>query len=350
MLAEVGGRAEAMPMAERVAEFDWASTPLGRFDDWPPELKTVVRHILESRFAAAVIWGPGYTTIYNDAFRPILGNKPEALGRSFADIWSEAWAEIGPLAERAYNGHATYVEDFPLWIERFGEPEQAWFTFCYSPLRLSNGTVAGMIDTVVETTRNVKAKAELELLNQELGHRLKNTLALVQAIASQTFRDVSERDAVEAFNGRLAALGHAHQVLLTQDWAAASLQMVIRETLAPVDGLQQVRSEGPEMLIASSAAVTMSLLLHELATNAAKYGALSVPDGKVDLSWSVSDGVFSMHWIESGGPPVTEPTGKGFGSRLIARGLGTGGAARSRYAPSGYELQLEVPAQDLLSA
>ena len=77
-------------MARLVREFDWASTPLGPSASWPPELKTVVRQILESQFPAAVVWGSDYTTIYNDAFRPILGDKPEALGRSFADIWAEA--------------------------------------------------------------------------------------------------------------------------------------------------------------------------------------------------------------------------------------------------------------------
>src|SRR6185503_6809392 len=125
-------------VARKVREFDWGATPLGPSRDWPPELKTVVRQILESRFPAAIVWGPAYTTIYNDAFLPILGDKPEALGRSFA--------------ERAYAGEATYISDFPLVIDRYGKPEQAWFTFCYSPLRLSDGTVAGMIDTVVETT------------------------------------------------------------------------------------------------------------------------------------------------------------------------------------------------------
>lgn len=107
------GEADAPSMAKRVDDFDWASTPLGPRADWPSELEIIVRQILDSGFPQAAVWGPEFTTIYNDAFRPILGDKPEALGRSFADVWSEAWDQIGPIAERAYAGSPTYIEDFP---------------------------------------------------------------------------------------------------------------------------------------------------------------------------------------------------------------------------------------------
>lgn len=342
--------AEASGMSRLVRNFDWASTPLGPSSDWPPELKTVVRQILESGFPAAVVWGPEYTTIYNDAFRPILGGKPEALGRSFADIWSEAWADIGPIAERAYNGEATFIEDFPLVVDRFDKPEQAWFTFCYSPLRLSDGTVAGMIDTVVETTSTVRASADLDVLNKELAHRLKNTLTLVQAIAEQTLAGVSERQAADSFKDRLRALGRAHDVLLRQSWAAASLDAVVRETLAPLDGLEQIAIEGPDIPLASRAALTLSLILHELATNATKYGALSVPDGRVAMSWTAKDGFFRMHWRESNGPAAQPPSKTGFGMRLIRRGLSAAGSVDCRYETAGFEMELSAPVRDLLSS
>lgn len=333
-----------------VREFDWSATPLGASADWPPELKTVVRQILESQFPAAVVWGTDYTTIYNDAFRPILGDKPEALGRSFADIWKEAWDEIGPIAQRALRGQATYIEDFPLVIDRFGKPEQAWFTFCYSPLRLSDGTVAGMIDTVVETTKTVRARADLDVVNKELGHRLKNTLALVQAIAEQTLGGVTERASVDGFRERLRALSHAHDVLLRQSWAAASLDAVVREALDTFDGLQQIAIEGPDVAISSRASLSLALILHELATNAAKYGALSVPDGRVDVSWTVTRGEFRMAWREAGGPEVQQPATLGFGSRLIRRGLGAAGSVDCRYDPDGFNMSLVTPVGDLLSS
>jgi two-component sensor histidine kinase len=336
--------------AELVAGFDWAATPLGPPSGWPPELTATVRLILESGFAAAVVWGPGFTTIYNDAFRPILGAKPEAMGRPFSEIWAEAWEEIGPIAAKAYGGEATYIEDFPLVIDRFGRAEQAWFTFCYSPLRLADGTVAGMLDTVVETTATVKAKAQLEVLNRELGHRLKNTLSVIQAIARQSLKTVSEREAVEVFIGRLVAMAGAHDVVLGRDWTAAPFREVARAALSPIDGLGQVSLEGPDLTIGAKGGLALGLLLHELATNAAKYGALSCREGRVVLSWTCDDGRLRMQWRERGGPPVNQPERKGFGTRLIDLGLSSSSVVVRRYPVEGFEALIDAPMADLLGS
>lgn len=336
-------------MRERVDAFDWSTTPLGARANWPSELEAVVRQILDSRFPKAVVWGSGFTTIYNDAFVPILGDKHVALGQSFADIWSESWSEIGPMAERAYVGDPTFIEDFPLIINRTGKDEQAWFTFCYSPLRLAGGSIMGMMDTVIETSDTVKAQASLALVNQELGHRLKNTLTLVQAIASQTLRGAAEPSAIESFSHRLAALGHEHDILLQQDWASASLREVISHSLEPHDPGGQIMREGPDFAIGSRAAVALSLMLHELATNAAKYGALSVADGCVRLSWTIDGDDLDLHWHETDGPPVAAPTAKGFGSRLIAMGLGRSSEVQLRYEANGFKLDMRTAIAELAS-
>ena len=336
-------------MAERVDAFDWSATALGPRAGWPPELETFVRNILESGFPAAIVWGKDLVTIYNDAFRPILGSKPEALGRSFAEVWAEAWDNIAPIADRAFAGSATYIEDFPLIINRLGEPEQAWFTFCYSPLRLGDGTVGGMMDTVIETTATVRARADLAVVNQELNHRLKNTLALVQSIAMQTLRSVEPQEAVSAFQDRLRALGKAHDVLLSEGWSSVPLREVASQTLAPLDGLSQISIAGPDVDIGSRATLTLSLVLHELATNAAKYGALSVPDGCIDLSWTVQESVLHLVWRERDGPHVEAPAHKGFGSRLIERGFGPNSEVRKQYLATGLEMDIFVPTQELLS-
>jgi len=336
------------PMAQLIRDFDWASTPLGAPAGWPSELRAVVQQALESRFPKAIVWGADLTTIYNDAFRPILGNKPEALGRSFREIWSEAWNDIGPLAEHALAGESTYIEDFPLVIDRSrGQPEQAWFTFCYSPLRLSDGTISGFLDTVIETTSIVRARADMAVLHDELSHRLKNSFALVQSIAVQTLKGVTEQESVAAFHTRLAALGRAHDILLRRNWSALSLSEVAKETLGPLDGLQQIAVGGTEIQVGSRAAMMLSLVLHELATNASKYGALSVPDARVRLSWNIDQAMFQMQWQESGGPEVAQPARQGFGSRLIQRGLGGNSTVEMRYRPSGFELQLELPVHEL---
>ncbi|MCW2245959.1 signal transduction histidine kinase [Azospirillum fermentarium] len=155
-------------MGQRLRTHDWNATPLGHPSGWPASLRTAVGMVLNSRFPSAVVWGPGLTTIHNDAFTPILGAKPPALGRSFRDIWSEAWDVIGPIAERAFQGEATFIEDFPLVVERNGYAEHAYFTFCYSPVRDESGAVAGMIDTVVETTATVRARNDLAAMNTRL--------------------------------------------------------------------------------------------------------------------------------------------------------------------------------------
>lgn len=334
-------------MTRRVEEFDWSSTSLGARADWCPELRTFTRHILESHFPAAIVWGKELVTIYNDAFLPILGAKTGALGRSFADIWSEVWFDIGPIADRALAGQATYIEDFPLMINRRGNLEQAFFTFCYSPLRLSDGTVAGFMDTVVETTATVRAQAELAMVNQELAHRLKNSLALVQSIGMQTLKGVQPREPVTAFLDRIRALSRAHDVLLNQNWSAVPIEQIARQTLQPLDGLSQITVRGPDVKVGSHATLSLSLLLHELATNAAKYGALKVPDGCIDLNWSVRGDMLHLSWRERDGPHVQAPTHTGFGSRLIERCFGPASKVSRQFLEMGFATEVVVPLREL---
>lgn len=335
-------------MAQLVREFDWAKTPVGPVAAWPPELKTMVGFILGSRFPAAIVWGKALTTIYNDAFLPILGDKPEALGRPFSEVWAEVWDEVEPIARRALAGESTFIEDFPLVINRSGQPEQVSFTFCYSPLRLADGTICGLMDTVIETTETVQARADLDTVAQEMGHRLKNTMATVQALASQSLKGVAERGAVEAFLDRVVTLGHAHDVLFRENWSVVALRHVVEATLSPLNGLDQIRLSGPHVRIGARLTMALSLVLHELATNAAKYGALSVPEGRVDLAWEIDGDQLRMHWRESGGPPVEPPAHSGFGSRLIDLGLAPHGVVDRRYPPTGAEVDLAAPVSGLL--
>ncbi|CAN7461768.1 PAS domain-containing protein [Phenylobacterium sp. LjRoot164] len=335
-------------MIQLVRSFDWATTPLGAAPDWPPELKTMVNFILESQFPMVIIWGERLTTIYNDAFLPILGDKPEALGRSFADVWSEVWDEVEPLVTHAFAGEATFTKDYPLTVVRSEQPEQAWFTSCFSPLRLANGDICGVVDTVVETTATVRAHADLDTLAQEMSHRLKNTMATVQAVASQSLKEVVERSVVEEFLDRIVTLGNAHDVLFRQNWQPVPLRRVAEASLSPLDGLGQIHLKGREVQIGVRTTMALSLLLHELATNAAKYGALSTANGRVDLDWGVRAGVFRLRWRECGGPPVVPPAHAGFGSRLIDLGLSPEGSVARRYGAEGVEVDIETPVSGLL--
>ena len=242
---------------------DWSASELGPPQNWPPSLKTAVGMALSSKFPKCVVWGPDLITLYNDAFRPILGDKPLALGRSFRDVWSEAWHEIGPIAERAYAGEATFIEDFPLVIDRYGYPEQCYFTFCYSPIRDENGVVRGIMDTVIETTGKVEAERQARLLNGELEHRIKNALTVIQAIVNQTFQSAgSGEEAREALMQRIGALAEAQALLTRASMAEAGIRDVIEHALTPFrTGSGRFRIEGAP--VALSAKQSLSLALFE---------------------------------------------------------------------------------------
>jgi len=177
-------------MAERVRLLDWASSPLGPLEQWPDVLKTTVALCLASSFPQSIVWGPQLTMLYNDAFIPILGDKPYALGRPFSEVWHEAWADIGPIANAAFEGHATYIENFPLLIERGNGSEQAYFTFCYSPIRDPQGRVVGMLDTVTETTATVFLARRLAVLDA-VGSAVANATD-AETIMSTTTRLLAE--------------------------------------------------------------------------------------------------------------------------------------------------------------
>jgi two-component sensor histidine kinase len=346
-----GGKVE-----KTIREIDWAKTPLGPIESWPIALKTTISTILNSRFPAALTWGPEMTTIYNDAFRPILGNKPEAMGRPFSDIWSEAWDEIRPIALKAYAGEPTFIEDLPLEIIRFGQPEQAFFTFCYSPLRDDQGRIAGMLDTVIETTPKVQTEQRSRVLNSELHHRIKNTLALVNSIVSQTLRRAqSVEQAREGLMQRLSALAGAHDILTGNGQIHANIEDVVGSALSPhATGLDQFVVTGSSLELSEKEALSLALAINELATNSAKYGALREPAGRVAIDW-ILDGdaenrQFRFVWKESGGPPVIQPERKGFGSMLVERVVSHdfGGTARLAYEPDG--LRYEITAERLPQA
>lgn len=199
------------------------------------------------------------------------------------------------------------------------------------------------------------AEHHRDLLNAELEHRVKNLLAAVQALASQTFKSGSiTDDALHAFSGRLSALSNAHQILTTAGWRSADLRAVVRAAITLFDGDDAGRFvlQGNTLSLRPPAALGLSLALHELCTNAVKYGALSVPGGTVSILWGVRNGRFEFSWTESGGPPVTPPTRLGFGSRMIQQVLAADldGEVTVEYRASGLICTIACPAETALDA
>jgi two-component sensor histidine kinase len=192
-----------------------------------------------------------------------------------------------------------------------------------------------------------------KLILEELHHRIKNTLATVSAIASQSIRmATSLNHAQQAIEGRLLALGRAHDLLLHVSWANAGLAQTVRGATEPYDskGGARFSFEGPDIAIASGAVIALAMTFNELCTNTTKFGALSVPEGRVGISWAIDEITQRLRliWSETGGPPVKEPTRRSFGTRMMGSlGQQLSGQVQLSYEPAGFVYVLDVPLSSL---
>jgi two-component sensor histidine kinase len=212
-----------------------------------------------------------------------------------------------------------------------------------------SGGVRGCVGIFVDITERKQAERQKNLFIDELNHRVKNTLAIVQSIAAQTLRQNVEPHAFKvAFTGRLDALARAHSLLTSALWEGVDLPDLVKVALTPFETVTgQVTLSGPSIVIKPDGAVTLALVLHELATNAAKYGALSTPAGRVSITWTIEGPSIVLRWSESHGPPAGEPARKGFGSRLISASASQlGGTAEVSFLREGVRATLMFPARE----
>lgn len=212
-----------------------------------------------------------------------------------------------------------------------------------------NGKPLRFVGAAVNITDRKRAELHLRLLVNEMNHRVKNSLATIQAIAAQTFTDTySLPQAKEAFADRLVALAEAHDLLTRENWDGADLHAVAERLAALHGGAERFELSGPAVRLSPKTALSLSMALHELATNALKYGALHAPSGRVRIAWEVADGQgaerLRLTWTERDGPPVTPPAQRGFGTRLIERGLAAelSGSAAIDFRPEGVVCQIEA--------
>jgi two-component sensor histidine kinase/PAS domain-containing protein len=214
-----------------------------------------------------------------------------------------------------------------------------------------DGAVSEWFGMAADVTERRRTDEHLRLVINELNHRVKNNLAMVQAMAMQTFGRADDLDeAIERFSGRLVALAQANDLLTGERWAGVDLQEVLRNAVrSHHEGEHGLRIDGPPTRLSPKSALALTLAAHELATNAVKYGAWSVPQGVVSIGWSIAprddgDRALSLEWRETGGPPVAPPASRGFGSRLIERGLSVElhGQAKLDFAPDGLVCRIEA--------
>jgi PAS domain S-box-containing protein len=218
-----------------------------------------------------------------------------------------------------------------------------------SPIRDSSGRVTGASKVARDVTERKEAEKLQRLLVDELNHRVKNTLATVQAIASHSLRRArNSEDFVSSFTGRVQALARAHHLLTERTWRGADVADLVREqvVLGVVES-NRVAFSGPALLLDPQSALHLALVLHELATNARKYGALSVPQGQLSVSWSMLANkrrMLVLQWSERGGPAVAAPSSVGFGTSLIQQALDAhGGSASIQYAAEGVTCEIKLP-------
>lgn len=282
----------------------------------------------------SILGGPDHVVEFvNDAHAALFGSREwidRPIRDAFPDIAGQGFHEV---LDKVYaSGERVVLDAVPMrYRVGPGAPmEERRLDFVCAPILDDDSRVVGIFWQGVDITARKNAEDHLRLLINELNHRVKNSLATVQAIAAQTLHgdEVPERVRT-ALTERLLALSRAHDVLTDEKWAGANLRDIAAQAAAPhlsSDHADRFIIEGPPVNLPPRSAIAIALALHELATNAAKYGALSVRGGRVRIVWSTSpaegDGLrLRMVWTETGGPPVTPPTTRGFGTRLIERGL-----------------------------
>lgn len=284
----------------------------------------------------------------NDQFCAMMGYRREELAcLSFQDITHpDDVASDLALTRALLEGEVeTYAME-----KRYiaGDGRVAWHNLTVSLVRDSGGAPDYFVAIIYDIGARKQAEAEqkrhedqLKLMINELNHRVKNTLATVQSMASQTLRGESDpKVAYEKLSARLLGLSQAHDVLTRERWHGADLHELIERALRPFVSADSDRVvlRGPRVRLPPEGALSMAMMFHELATNAVKYGAFSVESGRVELGWTLGeDRVLDLVWKEIDGPPVSQPTRIGFGSRLIERGLRSElkGEASLTYAPGG---------------
>ncbi|WP_294644881.1 PAS domain-containing protein [uncultured Aureimonas sp.] len=332
--AEIERRLADLPRAEDRLRF---TLEAGRLGAWTLDLDTmrlVASTLCKRNFGR----DPAETFTYDDLAAAI---HPEDRER-----WAAAVREAvtGADGELEIEYRTTTPSGAVRWIEVRGQVG-----------RDGGGTPTRMAGVSLDITDRRTADEHRNLLANELEHRVKNTLANVQSIVVQTLRAAPSLEAgTRTLVDRIQAYAAAHDVLVKEGWVAANLVDVVEGALRPFrnGGAARVQAAGPDVRLRTRAATTMALAIHELATNAVKYGALSNEDGVVAVDWEIAKGPESsllFRWRETGGPTVASPTGRGFGSRMLERALPaeTNGVARLEYHPVGVTFTLEARLADI---
>jgi PAS domain S-box-containing protein len=289
----------------------------------------------------------------SEVFRANFGIDADGVLKRYADLLAHVHPDDRARQQREMDAAIDERTDLESEYRTLtADGETRWVLVRGRATYGEDGAPARMTGVSLDVTARKSADERMRLLLDELNHRVKNTLASVQSIAIQTSRTADAASFEQAFLARIAALARAHDLLTEVAWDGASLKDVIARTLAPylADGQpDRVEVSGPNVRLSPNAAVSLTMAFHELATNAGKYGSLSAVDGRVAVAWKV-DGptdhpVVEIDWRETGGPPVSQPIRRGFGSRLVEKGLARefDGQVELTFAPGGVRCHMRLP-------
>ena len=280
-------------------------------------------------------------------------------GTTFEQMRGEGWRAIhhpdhleqaSARFFEAVRAGQEWEDTFPL---RGADGQYRWFLSRAQPLRNTEGRILCWFGTNTDITEQLEAERRIELLMLEVNHRSKNMLAMIQSLARRSAaRAGGNGDFVARLEQRIASLSVNQDLLVRRSWANVPMRELVEVQFQFLgEAAMQITRAGPDLEISPSAAETIGMALHELATNALKYGALSAPEGRVALAWRSEGGNLAMEWSESAGPPVREPATRGFGSRLIAdvpRGK-HGAEVSMEYPPEGFRWTAHFPESAVLA-
>jgi PAS domain S-box-containing protein len=291
----------------------------------------------------------------SDSCKRNMGREPDAPF-TFEDLVAAILPEDRERMESALRHSVETRADYDIeYRVRTPRGEVRWLQARGQPFYGVEGQPLTLAGVTIDITDRKRVEEHRTLLAQELNHRVKNSMATMQSIAHQTLRNAASlEDAHATLDARLRSLATAHDVLTRESWAGAPLGQIVSEALQAFQDVaaQRFKVRGPEVWLPPRLTLAFSLALHELATNAVKYGALSADEGRVTLEWEIVDATpapqFWLRWEEVGGPPVVAPERRGFGSRLIERALAAeiGGTAKIDYRRRGVVFTLEAPLPD----
>lgn len=291
----------------------------------------------------------GLVTSWNEGACNILGwTAEEMVGKPATIFFTEEDRERGVPHSEMMAALQTGRGNDERWHLRH-DGSRFWASGEMMALKTDDERVLGFIKILRDRTQEREFADRQRLLMHELGHRMKNTLSVVQSIVTQSMRNAASlEDARGKLQSRISAYSKAHDILLQKEWLSATLHNVVEAAKAAIglDQSDRVLLDGPTVTLGPQAALSFSLVLHELLTNASKYGALSNEKGRIDITWQVErrdgDEHLLLTWQEIGGPKVAEPTRTGFGSRLIVSSLHAFGSARVAFTTDGLVLTSDM--------